>query len=99
VFFDAAKSLSQRVMRETDGTPANGVNRLFRWAVARPPTEHEQTVLAKYYEAQLAELKSQPETVEKLAPETVDAARRTEQAAWTSAASVVLNLHEFITRE
>jgi hypothetical protein len=99
VFFEAAKSLSKRVMTETDGTQENAVERLFRWAVARPPTEQERAVLVEYYETQLAELKSQPETVEKLAPEVIASARRIEQAAWASTASVVLNLHEFITRE
>ncbi len=99
VFFDAAKGMSRRVLTETNGDTEPGVTQLFRWSLGRSPSDHERTVLANYYATQLAALKERPETVEKLAPDVVDAARRIEQAAWTSTASVLLNLHEFITRE
>jgi len=99
VFFEAAKAMSQRVLTETDATPELGVNQLFRWAVARPPSAQEQAVLVEYYQTQLAELSQQPETVAKLVPEPVHNSSRIEQAAWVSTASVILNLHEFITRD
>lgn len=99
VFFDAAKSMSKRVLTETDADPERTIVQMMRWSLGRLPQDHEKAVLLTYFQQQLAELAQQPETVEKLVPEPVDAARRVEQAAWTNTASVVLNLHEFITRE
>ena len=99
VFFEAARALSNRVLTETDADPAHAVTQLFRWSLARVPSEPERTVLVDYYRTQLTELATQPATVEKLVPDPVDASRRVEQAAWTNTASVLLNLHEFITRE
>jgi hypothetical protein len=99
VFFDAAKSMSRRVLIETDADPERTIVQIMRWTLGRTPQDHEKAVLLTYFQQQLAELARQPQTVEKLVPEPVDANRRVEQAAWTNTASVMLNLHEFITRE
>lgn len=99
VFFDAAQAFSRRALTESDGSPETTLPKLFRWAVARSPHEQELAVLLQYHRQQLTELAQHPETVEKLVPEPVDPARRLEQAAWTNTASIMLNLHEFITRD
>lgn len=99
VFFEAAHAFAGRMMTEASGSVDETVDRMFRRAVARFPTPEERTVLVDYFRKQLAELSQQPATVEKLVPQPVDPQRRVEQAAWTNTASVVLNLHEFITRE
>ena len=99
VFFDAAKSMSKRVLTETDADPERTIVQIVRWSLGRSPRDDEKAVLLTYFQQQLAELAQQPETVAKLVPEPVAAGRRVEQAAWTNTASVVLNLHEFITRD
>lgn len=99
VFFEAAQAFAGRMMTEGSGSVDETVDRMFRRAVARFPTPEERTVLVDYFRKQLAELSQQPATVDKLVPQPVDPQRRVEQAAWTNTASVVLNLHEFITRE
>ena len=99
VFFEAAQALSRRVLTENYGDPECAAVQLFRWALARPPKPDELNTLLDYHRQQLVELAQQPEVVEQLVPAAVDPARRMEQAAWTNTASVVLNLHEFITRE
>lgn len=99
VFFEAAQALSRRLLLETKGDFDTGVNSLFEWCLARPPQPHELAILRDYYQEQITQLADQPDTVDKLVPNVVDPARRIEQAAWTNTASVILNLHEFITRE
>jgi hypothetical protein len=99
VFFEAARAFAQWTMTEGSGSVGEMVDRMFRRAVARCPTAEEQTVLVDYYRQQLAELSQQPATVGKLVPQPIDPQRHVEQAAWTNTASVVLNLHEFITRD
>lgn len=98
VFFEAAQALAVRVLSEAD-EPATRAERLFRLAVGRSPQAHERDVLTMFYQQQLTELPQSPAAVERLVPQPLDSSRRVEQAAWTNTASVVLNLHEFITRE
>jgi hypothetical protein len=80
VFFEAAKALAARLDREAPQRDRERIDAVVRWALSRPATEAEQTILKEF----LAEQRALPSD---------------ESAAWTSLCSVVLNLHEFITRD
>lgn len=89
VFFEAAQALAMRVIREAPA--AERLNYAFELALGRVPTARERERIQKYLDDQNAALKAgQAQALLPLAPE---------QAAWTGAARVLLNLEEFITRE
>ena len=60
---------------------------------------HEQAYLLAALERQEAIIDRSPQTPGKLAPFEVEGVDPTEQAAWVTMSSVLLNLDEFITRE
>lgn len=88
-----------KALTSGQGEPANDdqVAHLFRRCLTRPPTSDERAALLKYYEAQLARLKTKELDASKIAgPGDGDA---NERAAWTLAARAILNLDEAITKE
>ena len=101
-FVEAARKLAERMM--TGGTSieerlAHG----FRLATARNPTTQEMEVLRGGFEDDFKRFESSPEDADRLlgfgnsqAEKTFD---RSELAAYTLAANVILNLDEVITRE
>jgi hypothetical protein len=98
-FFEAAQSLAARVLRESRGDTAGRVDHLFRLCLARGPTAAERERLADYLQAQLAIVRRDPSSAGKLFPHKVEGVGTDEAAAWVGVCSVVLNLHEFITRD
>jgi hypothetical protein len=99
-YVEAARALAARMMREGGKDPlAFG----YRAVVNRVPAKSERAVLTAQYRKQLAVFKNYPEGVEKLlangessVPEGLD---RAQLAAWTTVASVLLNLDEAVTKE
>jgi hypothetical protein len=99
VFFEAAQALAARVLHESKPDPADRIDRAFRLCLARPPRPAERERLAAYYQEQLSILRQEPAAAAKLFPGRVEGVEPMEGAAWTAVCSVLLNLHEFITRD
>ena len=77
---------------------ANRINGLYRTALARPATAAEVSRMAELVADQLDRFKSEPDAVPSILGHSGLPASP-ESAAWVIAASVVLNLDEFINRE
>jgi hypothetical protein len=111
-FFEAARNLAAGVLLDRDPVQsplANGgrvksgiaerIDELYWRCLSRPPTVDETARLAAYYGQQLEILVRDPQAASEIFPLDVAGTDRVEAAAWTLVASVVLNLHEFITRD
>jgi mono/diheme cytochrome c family protein len=101
VFFDAARALAGRVLSEV---PADSIDwrieRMYEVCLSRPPTPVERARLGEYWHQQRALLAGADDDCESLAPAPLPTDMTAEEgAAWTGLASVMLNLHEFITRD
>ena len=79
------------------------ITSLYRFALQRPPLPEEIKLLAELVAKHRAEYVADADAAKSIvtigvqpAPSNLDLA---ELSAWTSAARVVLNLHEFVTRE
>jgi len=101
-FFEAARHLGQRMMKEVSGGAEDRIDYAFRLATARPAKAEEVAALVEQYEAHLAEFRNHAEAALKIADagdsardESLDVA---ELAAWTMVASVLLNLDETLTK-
>lgn len=101
-YVEASRKLAERIMKE--GGPDSGarIAFAFRCATGRDPNAQEITVLKKIYTAQLEVYRADPSAAEKLLKvgeserdTSLDAPKL---AAWTTVASVILNLDETITR-
>ena len=99
VFFEMAQSLADRVLSEPDRNRRARVEYVFRRCLVRVPTESETQQLMAYLHSQLGDYQKTEATVPVLEHEFTALAGSTEKAAWTNLCSVVLNLHEFITRD
>jgi len=100
VFFEAAHALAARVLKEAPSEFDKRLEYLFLVCLSRPPHADESERLAAYWQQQLEILRENEEAVQKIAlAEVVEGTDPAESAAWTGLCSVVLNLHEFITRE
>jgi hypothetical protein len=99
VFFEAAQSLAWRLVRERPGSPAERIEYAFRVCLGRRAEEREKERLEKYYHEQFALFRETPNAVEEMFPNRPEGIDPIELAAWTGVSSVLLNLHEFITRD
>jgi hypothetical protein len=99
VFVKAAQALAARVLRDRPGDFADRLEYAFRLGLSRPPTARERDRLTTYYMQQIALLRDEPATAACLFPQKLAGIDAAEGAAWTGVASVLFNLHEFITRD
>lgn len=99
VFFEAAQALGLRVVRSGVTGDDEQLDALCRACLGRPPAADELSRLQSFVNRQRTELRSNPDTAAALFPFKYDGIDVQEAAAWTTAASVILNVHEFITRE
>jgi hypothetical protein len=97
-FFEAARALAARVLHEQPGGVGERLEHAFVLCLARPPRPEEKERLAAYYREQKNLAGKDPQAAAKLFPKTA-ATDPVEGAAWTGVSSVLLNLHEFITRD
>ena len=95
----ASRALAQRVVREIDGGTDKRIDHVFRICTARLPGDLERRELAESHRRLVAVLRRDPGAVAKLVPEKIEGLDPVEVGAWTGVCSVVLNLHEFITRD
>lgn len=101
-FFEAARGLAERAMKEAGPGAKERAAYAFRLATARAPSDLETRVLVGQYEAQLAAYRKDVEAAKKVlgvgessVPEGLDPA---ELAAWTLVANMLLNLDETMTK-
>jgi hypothetical protein len=102
-YVEAARVLAGRMMREGGGTSRERIAFAFRLATARQPNTAETTILLDSYHHYLDRFRTNAPAALKLVsegeqsrPETLNAS---ELAAYTSVASLILNLDEVITKE
>ncbi len=102
-YLEPARVLAQRMINEGGASADARIAYAFQRALARPPTEKEVTILKQGLEHRLAKYKADPEAAKKLIAQgdaKLDSKLDpSELAAYTTTASVILNLDEVITRE
>src|SRR5262249_19116339 len=99
-FLEFAQALAGRVLRETGANDSERIRHAFQLCLARPPSAHEQKLLAHLLARQTAEFQTNPGEARKLLTAALSARKDLPRlAAWTMVARVLLNLDEFITRE
>jgi hypothetical protein len=101
-YLEASRKLAERMMHEGGAAPDDRLAFAFRLATAHPPTPDELKVLRETFDRRLAQYKSKPDAASKLlsigeSPRDpkLDAP---ELAAYTTVASMLLNLDEVITK-
>ncbi len=99
VYFEAARALGARLLREAPGAPGVRLEHAFRLCLGRPPRPAERERLLAYLGRHAALLNENPAAIEKWCAPGVPPDQRHEAAIWAGAGSVLLNLHEFITRD
>lgn len=100
VFFEAAQVLAARVLKQSPPGFHERLEYLYVVCLSRSPAADESERLAEYWRQQVQILKDSEEATQVIAPtDAVEGTDPVEAAAWTVLCSVVLNLHEFITRE
>lgn len=102
VYLEAAGALAKRMVAETDGTPAAVVTRGLRLALVRPPRAGEADPLVRLLDEARERFESDPAATDALLvaarAEPPPGAIRPAVAATVVAASAILNLDEFLTR-
>ena len=102
-FVEAARALAERVLRMSVSAPEARATVMYRLALQRAPQDDERKILVEVVEKHRAEYKADVAAAKQL----IDVGARpvaadldpADLAAWTDAARVVLNLHEFINRD
>ena len=102
-YVEAARALAERMLTDGGRTPTSRLDYGFRLATARAPQAKELTVLRDTLNAELLDYKRHEDRAQALlangeAPvnPTLD---KTELAAWTTVAGMILNLDETMTKE
>jgi hypothetical protein len=102
-YVEAARMLAERAMQECRNDPRQRLAWAFRVATSRPPSENEQKLLLKSFQAQLEHFRAQPEEARKLLAigerRNDERLNQTELAAYAMTASLILNLDEAITKQ
>ena len=100
-FHEFAQGLAHRVLTAPRiSSDSVRVEYLFRVCLTRTPEPREKERLERLLASQLDDFQAHPqEAKELLTLPLPDGTEGQEAAAWTTVASVVLNLDEFITRE
>jgi len=97
--YEMAQALADRVLQIPAADTGRRIESAFRLCLARKPTESEQTRLENFYRMQFAEYDAEQEFRPVLNYQFQSTAGDRERAAWTGLCSVLMNLHEFITRD
>jgi hypothetical protein len=102
MFFDAARALALRVLREAPRDTPGAVTYAFRLCTARRPEQNEVERLAKLLDQELQRFAADSQAARDLAlggdvkpPKDADVSKF---AAWTVVANVLLNLDETLTK-
>jgi hypothetical protein len=102
IYLEAARKLAERAMQK-EKTPQARLALAYRLALARTPTEKEQTILLGMYQESSTKFGKDAAAARKLLSvgESPRDAKlnEAELAAWTTVMNVVLNLDEAITKQ
>jgi len=102
-YVEAARALAQRTLAEGGKSAAERINFAFRLATARTPEPRERTVLVEAARQERTEYRRHQDEAAKLLAvgDSKCNPRRdpSELAAWTTVASMILNLDETITKQ
>ena len=102
-YVEAARALAQKMLLDGGHDPASRINYGFRLATARLPESRERQVFRDMAERELSIYRKDEGSAEKLLSvgESKPDPRlnKAELAAWTTVASMMLNMDETITRE
>ena len=100
-YVEASRNLAQRVLTEVNGRAPARITQAFRLVMARDPVEEERTPLVQLFEGQRERFALDPESAEQLLAVGESKFRvsldRSELAAYTVIANVILNLDETTT--
>ena len=102
-YVEASRFLAARMLTQGGKTATGRINYAFRRATGRTPDPQERAVLVKAAQEALAHYRKQSDEVAALL--TVGASKNDpkldpkELAAWTTVASIILNLDETITKQ
>jgi hypothetical protein len=101
-YVEAARAFAARILSECKGSDAERIAWAWQQALQRPPRAEELKTVEALLEQHLKSYQSDTKRAEELlavgvspVPESID---KSELAAWTHVARVLLNLHETITR-
>jgi len=101
-FVEAARVFAGRLLREGGSTAEARIDRAFRIALSRAPSERESGVLRDLVAKHLDEYRKDGAAAKEVlgagSPPLDATLDPGELAAWTSVARTILNLHEMITR-
>jgi hypothetical protein len=101
-YLEAARRIGQRMMLEGGASPATRIAWGFQLATARQPEKTEAGVLTRYFQKQLDRFQTAPQAAAEYLSqgESPRSAilRVPELAAYTSVASLILNLDETVTK-
>jgi hypothetical protein len=101
-YVEAARALAERLIRNPQAAPELRIRNAFHIALQRDPSPAEMQAMLGLYTRHLSEYIANPgdaTALSKVGDYPADASNPPrELAAWTSVARVILNLHEFITR-
>ena len=102
-YVEASRALAQRALLEGGTSTNRRLGYAFRLATARTPTGKEIDVLRRLLEGRLAAFRKDPAAAAKLLEVGESPRDRrldpVEHAAWTTVASVILNLDETVTKQ
>jgi hypothetical protein len=102
-FIEASRVLAQRMMKEGGPSPEDRIAFAFRLATARMPNDRERAILLGSYQYNLDRFQTDSGAAVKLIDQGEtrrDASLNlSELAAYTTAASLILNLDETVTRQ
>jgi hypothetical protein len=101
-YIEASRGFARRMMLEAGSDPADRISFAYRYATARKPSETEIHVLRDIYDRQLKDFQTKPAAALKylgIGDSPLDPNLDPCQwAAWTSVASVILNLDATVTK-
>jgi len=102
-YIEAARMLAQRMLTEGGPTPQERLAWAFRLVTSRPPSDRELQALLRNMEKQKASFSQRPQEAAKLLAvgekRSDEKLNPAELAAYTTTASLILNLDEVITRQ
>ena len=103
-YIEAARSFAERMLDETskDATDDTRIHRLFETALLRPASEVEVQLFAKFVNQTRTDFENDSEAAKKLIgigelPPKSET-EPSELAAWTMAASMIMNMDEYVTK-
>jgi hypothetical protein len=101
-FVEAARFLAERMITEAGDTPEERLNHAFQLSMSRLAKPEELAILSELYEQERAGFQQEPARAEEFlkvgnfpANAELD---KVELAAWSTVASVILNMDEVITK-